>query len=75
MSAATGDGDERRLSELKQWFHEQGRSLYVTELPGNRWVAQYPAHGEAIGSSPTASGHTALDAARAAWAAYSSGRR
>ena len=74
MSAATGEV-ERRLNELKEWFHDQGRSLYTNELPDGRWVCQYPKHGEAIGSGPEAEGPTAFDAALAAWAAYLDGRR
>lgn len=74
---ASGHGDdaERRLRELQEWFHERGYSLYLDELPDSRWVASYPAHGEAIGSGATAEGPTALDAALAAWAAFMDGRR
>ena len=77
MSAAeTDDGyAERKLEELTEWFHERGRGLYLNELPGNRWVAFYPAHGESIGSGPNEAGPTALDAALTAWAAYMDGRR
>jgi hypothetical protein len=76
MSAAATDGDyaERKLDELRDWFHERGRSFYVNQLPGDRWVAFYPAHGQAIGSGPNEEGPTALDAALAAWAAFMDGR-
>lgn len=72
MSAATDNGEraERRLRELKAQFAERGRSLYVYELPGERWVACYPAPGQSIGSGPSEEGPTALGAALAAWTAY-----
>lgn len=72
MSAATGNGEraERRLREIRARFEECERTLYVYELPGDRWIACYPAPGQSIGSAPSEEGATALDAALAAWRAY-----
>jgi hypothetical protein len=59
------DDAEQRLAELRLWFHERGRRLYV-EKNARSWIARYPAHGQSIGAGPVATAPTRLEAALAA---------